>query len=562
MKNKRNQLKKAFSASALAMLMGAMACTDNFESINTNPNGLEPEDVKISARFYQPMTSIYLNFQNRNYEYQLQQNLNADLWSGYMAVPTPFGGNYNNSTYSMNDGWNEMAFKAGMLYVMKPISDILKSTEEPDYVSVARIVRVTAMHRVSDIYGPIPYSQAMKGGETVPYDSQETLYKTFLQELEESVNALTAFADSNPAAETKRMADFDIINKGDNVLWIRFANSLRLRLAMRIARVEPALAKATAEAAVNHKYGVLTSADKNIEVTDPGLQNPLNEINHSYGDIRISASMVCMLKGYNDPRLPKYATPVGWFEEGGAKKDILDRNGNATNKLGEYIGIRQGILIPDKNNYIMYSTIHMPSNSKYSDQNGGQAMITNALPIMKVAEVYFLRAEGALRGWNMGAGAKELYEQGIRTSFNDYGIPDGEYAAYINNGTGVSADYEDPFNTDNNIKGIDKATVKWDEGASAEEKLHKIINQKWLAMFPEGQEAWSEFRRTGYPKLFPAATNYSEGNIPDGEFPKRLRFPRNDRNSNLAEVEKARTLLKGPDHEGTRLWWDVEGGNF
>ncbi|MDR1202096.1 MAG: SusD/RagB family nutrient-binding outer membrane lipoprotein, partial [Tannerellaceae bacterium] len=69
-------------------------------------------------------------------------------------------------------------------------------------------------------------------------------------------------------------------------------------------------------------------------------------------------------------------------------------------------------------------------------------------------------------------------------------------------------------------------------------------------------------RRTGYPKLFPAVTNYSEGNIPKGEFPKRLRFPRNDRNSNLAEVEKARTMLKGPDHEGTRLWWDVEGGNF
>ncbi|MDR3141186.1 MAG: SusD/RagB family nutrient-binding outer membrane lipoprotein [Tannerellaceae bacterium] len=561
MKNKKNQLKKAFSACALAMLTGAMACTDNFESINTNPNGLEPENVKISARFYQPMSSIYLNFQNRNYEYQLQQNLNADLWSGYLAVPTPFGGNYNNSTYSMNDGWNEMAFKAGMLYVMKPIDDILKSTEEPDYVSVAKIVRVAAMHRVSDIYGPIPYSQAMKGGETVPYDDQETLYKTFLQELEESVNALTTFVDSNPASGTKRMADFDVMNKGDNVLWIRFANSLRLRLAMRIVKVEPALAKSTAEAAVNHKYGVLTSADKNIEVTDPGLQNPLNEINYSYGDIRVSASMICMLKGYEDPRLPKYATPIGWFEEGGVKKDIVDKNGTAVNKLGEYIGIRQGILIPDKNNYIMYSTIHMPS-SRYTDQNGGQAMITNALPIMKVAEAYFLRSEGALRGWNMGGQAKELYEQGIKVSFKDFGISDEEYTKYINNSAGVSADYEDPFNPENNILGIDKATVKWDDGASQEEKLHKIINQKWLAMFPEGQEAWSEFRRTGYPKLFPAVTNYSEGNIPKGEFPKRLRFPRNDCNSNLAEVKKARTLLKGPDHEGTRLWWDVEGGNF
>jgi hypothetical protein len=562
MKNKKNQLKKTFAVSVLAVLTGVMACTGNFESVNTNPNGLEPENVKISARFYQPMSSIYLNFQNRNYEYQLQQNLNADLWSGYMAVPTPFGGNYNNSTYSMNDGWNEMAFRAGMLYVMKPVSDILKSTEEPDYVSVARIVRVTAMHRVSDIYGPIPYSQAMKGGETIPYDDQETLYKTFLQELEECVNALTTFTDSNPAAGTRRMAEFDIINRGDNVLWIRFANSLRLRLAMRIAQVEPALAKSTAEAAVNHKYGVLTAADKNIEVVDPGLQNPLSEINFSYGDIRVSASMISMLKGYDDPRLSKYVTPVGWFEEGGSKKDILDKNGNPVNKIGEYIGIRQGILIPDKNNYVMYSTINMPPSSRYSDQNGGQSMITNALPVMKVAESYFLRAEGALRGWNMGGSAKDFYEQGIKVSFKEFAIPDEAYTKYINNATGVSADYEDPFNPDNNIRGIDKATVKWEDGASQEDKLHKIINQKWIAMFPEGQEAWSEFRRTGYPNLFPAVTNYSEGNIPKGEFPKRLRFPRNDRNSNLPEVEKARTMLKGPDHEGTRLWWDTEGGNF
>ncbi|MDH6306963.1 hypothetical protein M2459_003604 [Parabacteroides sp. PF5-5] len=561
MKKIKDQLKKALPLCALTMLVGATACTDNFESINTNPNGLEPEDIKISARFFQPMSSIYCNFQNRNWEYQLQQNLNADLWSGYMAVPTPFGGNYNNSTYAMNDGWNEYPFLCGELYVMKPISEILKSTEEADYVSVAKIVRVTAMHRVSDVYGPIPYSQAMQGGETVPYDDQETLYKTFLQELEESVNALTTFVDTNPAAESKRMSEFDIINRGDNVLWIRFANSLRLRLAMRIVKVDPALAKSTAEAAVNHKYGILTSADKNIEVVDASLQNPLNEINFSYSDIRMSASMISMLKGYSDPRLPKYATPVGWFEEGGVKKDILNKDGNATNKIGEYVGIRQGVIIPDKNNYIMYSTINMPS-SRYTDQNGGQNMITNALPIMKVAEVYFLRAEGALRGWNMGGSAKDLYEQGIKVSFNEYGISEEDYAKYINNSTGVSVDYEDPFNPSNNIAGIDKATVKWEESVSQEEKLHKIMNQKWLAMFPEGQEAWSEFRRTGYPKLFPAVTNYSDGNIPKGEFPKRLRFPRNDRNSNMAEVEKARTMLKGDDHEGTRLWWDVEGGNF
>jgi len=537
------------------------SCTDNFESINTNPNGIEQENVKLSSRFHQPMVSIYCNYQNMNYEYQLQQNLNGDLWSGYLALPSPLG-TYNNSNYSMNDGWNENAFRIGMLYVMKPISVILESTEELDYVSTAKILRVAALHRVSDIYGPLPYSKAMQGGDSVPYDDQETLYKTFLQELEESVNDLTTFIDTHPAAQSNRMAEFDVINNGDNILWLRFANSLRLRLAMRIVKVDPALAKATAEAAVNHKYGVLTSIDKNIEVVDPNLQNPLNEIAYAYNDIRMDASMICMLRGYNDPRLPKYATPVGWYQSGGSSVDIHDANGNMTGSIGEYIGIRQGLIIADGTHYVMYSNINMPTTSRYTDQNGGQNQITNALPIMKVAEVYFLRAEGALRGWNMGGSAQQLYEEGIKVSFDDYGISNQEYMDYINNDTGVSADYIDPYDPTNNIAGIDKATVKWNESLSQEEKLHKIINQKWLAMFPEGQEAWSEFRRTGYPKLFPAVNNFSNGDIPEGEFPKRLRFPRNDRNSNTAEVEKARSMLKGDDHEGTRLWWDVEGGNF
>ena len=332
---------------------------------------------------------------------------------------------------------------------------------------------------------------------------------------------------------------------------------------MRLAVVDPALAKQTAEAAVNHEYGVLVAGNPDVEVIDPNLQNPLNEINYAYGDIRIGASMISLLQGYNDPRLPKYAKPIGWFKEKGESVDIKDKGGKPTGNLNKYIGIRQGIIIPDKSNYVMYSTINMPTN-KMTDMNGEGNQITNALPWMKVAEAYFLRAEGALRGWNMGGTAKDLYEQGIKVSFDEYLISPDVYAAYIADDKSVAADHVDPFNMENNIKGLDKCTIKWNEGASNEEKLHKIINQKWIAMFPEGQEAWSEFRRTGYPKLFPVANNLSgtvDGGIADGEFVKRLRFPRNDRNTNAAEVEKARALLNGPDNEGTRLWWDT-GRNF
>lgn len=552
------KIKKTLPLCGIVAFAGMISCTGDFETINTNPNGLKPEQIGIAARFNQPITSIYLNYQNRHYEYQLMQNLNADLYSGYMAVPTAFGGNYCNSTYAMNDGWNEMPFTAGESYVMKPISEILKSTEEPDFVSIAKIIRVEAMHRVVDIYGPVPYTQAMQGGSSVPYDDVETLYKTFIQELGESVDALTTFVDEGKA-DGARISTFDIVCGADHTQWIRFANTLRLRLAMRIAMVAPDLAKSTAEAAVNHKYGVLVAGNNNIEVKSASVQNPLSEINYGYNDIRVGASFISILQGYDDPRLPIFVTPVGWFND----EDIKDASGNATNSKGQYIGIRQGTLIDDKANYQMYSTINMIKSSKNSDlTNPGQ--ITNALPWMKVAEAYFLRAEGALRGWNMGGSAQELYEQGIKVSFDEHGLSADAYNTYIANATGVATDFKDPHNPSNDIAGIDKCTVKWDNAASNEEKLHKIINQKWIAMFPEGQEAWSEFRRTGYPKLFPVANNYSgtvEGGIADGEFVKRLRFPRNDKNANAEEVQKAVSLLNGPDNEGTRLWWDT-GRNF
>lgn len=557
MKNVYKKLGSLLSVCAALFMAGMVSCTSDFESINTDPNGIDVSLVKLTSRFNQPIVGVYENYKNSNYEFQLQQNLNADLYSGYMATGTAFNGAQNNGNYVMMDGWNSEPFKAGMLYVMKPISLILQATEAADYTAIAKIIRVEAMHRVTDIYGPIPYTQAMQGGVSVPYDSQEQLYTTFLQELEESVNNLTSFVDAGEASPS-RLSDFDIVCGADHKQWIRFANTLRLRLAMRISVVKPDLAKSTAEAAVNHKYGVLVAGNPNVEVCDPSVQSPLQEVVIGYGDNRAGASLVSILKGYDDPRLPIYVAPVGWFNG----QDISKKDGSPAGKIGEYIGIRQGANV-DKAFYVMYSTVNLNPKERMSNYDGGGQYISNALPWMKVAEAYFLRAEGALRGWNMGGTAKSLYEEGIKVSFDEYGIPADKYAAYIENNTGVGADYEDPYNPDNNIKGVDKCTVKWDEGVSNEEKLHKIINQKWLAMYPEGQEAWSELRRTGYPKVFYPAQNLSAGDwaIPNGEFIKRLPFPKSDRDNNESEVIKAATLLGGPDSPATRLWWDT-GRNF
>jgi hypothetical protein len=176
---------------------------------------------------------------------------------------------------------------------------------------------------------------------------------------------------------------------------------------------------------------------------------------------------------------------------------------------------------------------------------------------MNPAEVYFLRAEGALRGWNMGGDAQTLYETGIRTSFTVSGVATGA-DAYIANNIAKAAVYTDPRNTSNNIAPGDAAlstiTIKWNTAGTTEENLERIITQKWISMFPDGQEAWSEFRRTGYPKLFPVKVNNSNGLIPNTI--RRIPFPSAEYQTNASGVAGAVSLLGNPDNGGSKLWWD------
>ena len=542
---------KRVSLLMVSVALGLSSCTGNFEELNSNPTGLGVADLPLSTYFNEPQLSIYYNQSNGNWEYQLIQNLNADLYSGYLAVPTAFASNNNNSLYYMVDGWNSYTLNYGLLHVMKPVSNILKSTEEPDYIAIAKILRVAGMSKVTDVYGPIPYSKSMQGGLSVEYDSQEDIYKSFFADLEESINALTAFVDANGDQSTR--LTFDKMCGRSHTTWLRYANTLRLRLAMRVVKVAPALAKVQAEAAVANKYGVLTAADANIEVKDANTRNPLMIIARDYNDCCVGASFESIMKGYNDPRLAKMVLPVGWKLDSNKQQiDITDKNGNATNSIGEVHGIRNGFSVPSSAVYKMYSIPMVEiGTTVLSDKY--------PLPIMKVAEAYFLRAEGALRGWAMGGDAESLYNEGIRVSLAEYGV-EASYNDYVNDNTRMAQDYVDPYNSDLNIAAMNNVTVKF--GGDNETKLQKIITQKWIAMFPEGQEAWSEFRRTGYPKLFPIVENRSAGLVAEGDFIKRLPFCLDERNNNPAGVASGVTLLGGADNIGTRLWWDVQKGNF
>lgn len=527
------------------ILVGFSSCTDSFDDYNRNSYGVTDELKKadwiyLKAYFPQMEQSIYYNNSGGNWEWQVAQNLNSDLFGGYLTPPTAYNNDKNNINYFMMEGWNKWAFNLYNNNIMKPWLNVKKLTYDEkkflDVYGVALILKVAGMHRCTDLYGPIPYSKYGAGTVTSEYDSQEAIYNQFFTELDEAIGYLDAHLNG-PESTVNRLGAADYIYKGNYKKWIQWANSLRLRLAVRISKVNPAKAKLEGEKAMANPYGIIERNSQNVTVPTGNMGHPLSIIAYDYNDTRMSADMESILTGLKDPRIERYFTKA---------------TDSDPNIKGQYRGIRQGIYMTSKDLRVNYS--NLGEIYKLDDR-----YVTPVI-LMTASEVYFLRAEGALRGWsNMGGTPSQLYQAGVETSMGQWDV--SGTSAYLNDGVSTPANYVDYKNSKYNAPAASHVTVKWDESASNEVKLEKIITQKWIAMFPEGAEAWSEFRRTGYPKLFPIVENNSNGEISSTVMIRRLRFPEDEYNYNKTEVLKAIQLLKGAkDSPGAQLWWDTNTG--
>lgn len=534
--NKYLKMKLFIGTAIMCFSLIMASCTDKFNDFNTDSNRLTDDDLErdylaVGGLFATMQVDVIPTSDIDANEYQRAQNLTGDIFSGYMAAIGQWNGSSNNSTYNLYYGdWNDVGFDVAYRSVMGTWSQVKEKAVEyemPSAFSVAQILKIASLHRITDNHGPIPYSRFGESSLGSPYDSQEDVYKAFFKELDEAIDELSAFVAADPTAQP--LKKYDLIYKGDYVKWIKYANSLKLRLAMRISYVEPQLAKEMAQNAVNNQYGVITSnADNAILQSGLGVAvyNPLEVCWNRYADCRMGASMESFLKGYSDPRMEKYFT---------LKK---------INNVEDYYGVRNGVVISNKTSYEALSSPNVYAND----------------PVlwMCAAEVYFLRAEGALWGWDMTgndglSAAGDLYNKGIEVSFEQRGV--SGYTAYVNDDTSVPANFTDKV-AGNSINAISTIKIKWDNSAGFEKNQERILTQKWLAMFPEGQEAWSEFRRTGYPKIFPVVRNNSGGTIDTNKQIRRVPFPQSEYNANKAEVDKAIILLGGADNGGTRVWWD------
>ena len=290
---------------------------------------------------------------------------------------------------------------------------------------------------------------------------------------------------------------------------------------MRMVYADEAAARKAAEEAV--AAGVITANADNAFLTV--AENRSAMVFNDWSDHRVGADLVSYMNGYSDPRREKMFT-----------KGLY-------NKKEDFYGIRIGIDVANKD--IVTGVYSRP-------------VITEASPFlwMNAAEVTFLRAEGALRGWNMGEDAKSLYNTAIALSFEQYGVAGAD--EYSSDTEKIPAAYNDPLGTYSDKTGPrSRITIAWEDGdANFERNLERVITQKWIAIFPLCVEAWSEFRRTGYPKLIPVVENKSGGTIDSGVMIRRLWYPPLEYSENPKNLAAAVAALGGPDNGGTRLWWD------
>lgn len=579
---------------------------ENTGSVNTDggySDSLETRDLCV--KFLREGQQRVIDARMHKYQYQF--SLHIDDYAGYMSVPHNFEGRQA-SSFAFNDDFSSGAM-ANLQWTAQqtiPVMNSAKKLSVAPLGAFASILFSCSVQQFTDVHGPVPLSdfKALKESGALTYQKQSEVYTELLHSLDSVVTVLEEYQREPDSEVDKLIVQADLVTQGGSAQdivsrWIKFGNSLRLRIAMNVVKVDGYMvdgrtAQQIAEDAVSR--GVLTASDPTIGMlcgsgTLVGV-HPLFSISRSWVDSRLNASYENILGRTQHP-----FRDFLFNKNHGILKNV--RNKIALNKDEKVIGIRSGVYLRDKSkdqDYLLFSCL--------SDNFQGEP-----LALIKVEEVLFLQAEGALRNWNMGGTAESFYTEGIRQSFVRHGLDYAlsDYLAFPGMGDESNADkleeyaYKDYYEPDNDLPKWDgyfmlnngwgsKDTNPYTSVGGADEleqKLEKVITQKWIANFPMSLVAWNDYRRTGYPKILPAcdyAYGDADGSIKEpvidrvtgqtkseGLYIRRMPYNRAGDLEKIQGVEAtaidaldAETTgsVKG-DYQGTRLWWDIEGkSNF
>ncbi len=477
---------------ATVMVILLNSCTKDFTSINVNPNA--PTVV--------PATNVLARGILSSASTLFGERLDIYYTGSYAGQTAAIGlGDYEYRVDINNSMWRGMY--TAMSYLVNA-AGLAKETDNSNLYAAAMTLKAYDGQKTTDMWGSVPYTEAFQlqdSGILYPeYDDQETVYKSILAELKEAADIFKSGTGS--------IGGGDLIFNGDASKWRKFCNSLRLRVAMRISTVDPDMATPVISEILDDpgSYPVMTDNGDNAYLWFPGVSpdmeywyNRLGTTGAYTDQYRMNDVLISALKDNDDPRLPVYAR--------------LDNNGG-------YNGYKFG---PNQ--------LSDPANNGNNVSGIGERFANNPAgfsPFMNSAEVSFLKAEAYERGLAAGD-AQTAYENGIMLSCTENGI----------DGAAISAFIAQP-------------EVAWNSGSTS--NLEKIYLQKWISLFKQDEEAWSEARRTDVPLITDIAKDYaSSHNRP----PFRLPYADEEKTLN---ANFPTDVVETDIFWGTQVWWDTRSG--
>jgi hypothetical protein len=537
---KISEMKRILIYTGLVVSALVTGCTKDFEEINTDPNQTPPE------RFN---SDFFLSGSQRQYIDGITGYNGAILfqsgWAQVFASTSSGAANYysNMDKYVASGNTNDYAgrgfdlgYKSARLS-QEIINNYGDDADKVNVVSAATVMKVLALHYVTDLYGDIPYSEALQAAQNVTqpvYDKQQDVYNSLLTDLDAALSKFDA-SKAKPGADLFPYA-------GDVAKWKKFGYSLMLRIAMRLTKVDPAKAQQYAEKAA--AGGTLSSVSEDAYIKGDNKSGYRSENSRAlttaadFYQVKWSKTLIDYLKATNDPRVSIIAElpPAGTTaaqnpdlagDNAFAKQMGLphgwDLNGGATD-----ISKAPGYPGPSGNDPI--GNYSRPRKDVYDDLNSPQFVLT-------YAESELLLAEAKVRGWNVGATtAAQHYANGVSAGIQSLAAFGA--AATVSPAIANAYAAANPLNVTSTAASL------------------KMINEQYWAVtgtLLNFVEAWNNWKRSGYPVL--TAVNYA-GNFSGGAIPRRQLYPTTEPTANPNNYRTAVSNLTAGDAWNSRTWWD------
>lgn len=507
-----------------------ISCKKELERTNINPNNPENVDPEYL------LNASVLNTINLFGGAMRREALSH--YSNYVSVGGGQLERYYTFASTVNGYW-----QSGYVNCLQPVHQIIvKYKDNPQYknrVQIAKIFESYVYSNLVAVWGSIPKSQALTGEVYTAYDKEEDIYESLLTTLKDAAAAIDLNGD-------KYSSTADAVFGGDLVKWKKFANTLRLRLAIRISNADPAEAQKVISEVLSDESNTIVVAEETADAHWGSTSDTWSYL-YNYNVVEatanaaslnvISESLIQYMLPYNDPRLPVYATPA---PQGPYK--------------GQYFGqpksdeLPQGVSLPGGNPHSSLGPLEYSQIGDYFTRPDAEYVL------LSYEEACFLKAAAALKGWGGSKTAEQYYVEGITASMRKYNIPQAEIDTYLATpgiqwNTVVDTTGRGPAFSD--YLGITTSAIL------TPDPFRQIIMQEWIAGFYNAMDAWTLIRRTQVLE-FPPHFNPDGGeggSVGYANIPQRLNYPPNEYNVNEDESGKALQWLGGPDNLRTKLWF-------